>query len=444
MFNALIIIFGASGDLTKRSLIPALYSLFAKGKLEKSFIVGASIDQKSAEEILSGSLEFIKDLDKNIWENFCKIYAYQKLDFKNLDDYKKLTKFLNNLNLPENRLLYCSAGAEFFEDITINSINAELIKKSNSDKFWQRIAYEKPFGYDLKSAEHINKIVSENLDEKQIFRIDHFLGDELLANVSYIRFTNTLFEAVWNKECIESVEVLLEESISIFDRGRFYDKVGALIDVIQNHVLQMFALVAMEHPKMLTPEAITQAKIDVLKKTKFVKGVLGQYKGYLQEKYIAPNSKTDTFALLQLEVDNERWKNVPFYLKSGKLLKNKDVSIKINFKKAECPLLEGCPFGSDSLEIRLAPEAGFKLNINAKAPEDKGVENVAMELLHNAVWPYSPKAYEVILTKLLEGNRFVSVSFEEILECWKITEFVQKQNLELKVYEPGSFGPDLR
>src|SRR3990167_1070319 len=305
------------------------------------------------------------------------------------------------------------------------------------------MVFEKPFGFDLKSAEQIHKTVQDNLDDNQVFRVDHFLGDELLANVSYIRFTNTIFEAAWNNKFIESVEVCMEEKLTILDRGRFYDHVGALVDVIQNHVLQMFALTAMERPKFLTPEEITQAKTEVLKKSKVVDGIFGQYEGYKSEKYIDPNSETNTFALLKIEVDNDRWKGVPFYLKSGKALNEKDVAIKINFKKAECPLLEGCLFSSDSLEIRLAPEAGFKLNLNAKAPEEKGTESVSMDFMHKSVWPFSPKAYEVILKNILIGNRFVSVSFEEIKESWKIIEEAKSKKFPMKIYAKDSSGPSL-
>lgn len=444
MFEAIFIIFGASGDLSKRSLIPALYQLFVRGRLKDFAIFGAAIDDKPAKEVLDAALEFIEDVDKNLWQQFSEYYLYQKLDFKSLDDYKALENLVTSkAGKIKNRLLYCSAGAEFFEDITLNSIEAGLIKKGDAEDAWQRIVYEKPFGYSLKSAEQINAVVSKALDEDQIFRVDHFLGKELLENVSYIRFTNSLFESAWNKDCVESVEVCLEESISIFDRGKFYDKVGALVDVVQNHVLQMFALAAMEAPESLTPGAITQAKIDLLKQARFVDGVLGQYEGYTKEKFIDDNSKTDTYALLKMEVDNQRWKGVPFYLKTGKTMPEKYIAIKVNFKKAKCLLLEGCAFGSDYLEIKLAPEAGFMLNLNAKAPESNDIKMVAMKFLHESAWPYSPKAYEVILTKILSGDRFVSVSFEEILECWKITEEIQKRNLPLKIYKQGSKGPIL-
>jgi glucose-6-phosphate 1-dehydrogenase len=444
MFEAVFVIFGASGDLAKRSLVPALYRLFARGKLKDFVIFGAAIDDKPAQEVLDGALEFIKDLDKELWQEFSEKYFYQKLDFRNLDDYKSFGQLVNSKSGGiQNRLLYCSAGAAFFEDITINSVQAGLIKRGAHKESWQRIAYEKPFGYSLQSAEQINKVIAQELDEEQVFRVDHFLGKELLENVSYIRFTNTLLKSAWNKECVESVDVCLEETISIFDRGGFYDKVGALVDVIQNHVLQMFALAAMEAPSSLTPEAITKAKINVLKQVKFVDGVLGQYEGYKKEKFVDPNSTTDTYALLKVEVDNERWKGVPFYLKTGKTLPKKYIAIKINFKKAECLLLEGCPFGSDFLEIKIGPEEGFTLSLNAKAPEGKGMQPVEMKFLHESVWPYSPKAYEVILGKILAGDKFVSVSFEEIRECWKITEEIQKKNLPLKIYPQGSKGPDL-
>lgn len=444
MFEAVFIIFGASGDLAKRSLVPALYRLFVRGKLKDFVIVGAAIDDKPSQDVLDGALEFVKDLDQELWKQFSKKYFYQKLDFRSLDDYKKLEELVKSKGGSlQNRLLYCSAGAEFFEDITINSVKAGLIEKGLDKGFWQRIAYEKPFGYSLESAQQINKVIAQELDEDQVFRVDHFLGKELLENVSYIRFTNTLFKSTWNRDCIESIDVCLEETISIFDRGAFYDKVGALVDVVQNHVLQMFALAAMETPESLTPQAITKAKIDVLKQANFVEGVLGQYEGYRQEKFVDPNSNTDTYALLKMEVNNERWQGVPFYLKTGKTLPKKYIAIRVNFKKADCLLLEGCPFGSDFLEIKIGPEEGFTLTLNAKAPEEKGMEPVEMKFLHESVWPYSPKAYEVILSKVLAGDKFISVSFEEIEECWKITEEIQKKNLPLKSYKQGSSGPDL-
>jgi glucose-6-phosphate 1-dehydrogenase len=336
MNNCAIVIFGATGDLTKRKLIPAIYRLVAAKKLTNFVVIGAAIDDISVDTILSKAKGFVTGIDEQVWQKIKERTFYQKLDFANQDDFNALHDRVVSLekqfNLSGNRLLYLAAAAFHFSAITKNSAASSLARRMpGTSKVWHRIVYEKPFGHDLASAHQINLDIADSFEESQVYRIDHYLTKELVSNITLVRFTNCFFEPLWNKQYIDHVQIVLNEQVCLEGRGGYYDAYGALRDVVQNHMLELLALIGMEAPEKLAGDFVRTARAKVLEKVKVVDGVLGQYEGYLNENGVAPHSQTDTFAALYVTIDNHRWQGVPFYLKTGKCLDNKEIAIHIKF-----------------------------------------------------------------------------------------------------------------
>lgn len=449
--EATCIIFGASGDLVKRKLIPALYYLIARDKLQKYLFIGAAKDAISAEEILDRSREFIDSIDEEVFKKLQNTFYYQILDFKEPSDYQHLHTTINELEkkhgMNGNRMVYLAAPPQFFCDITINIGASGIVQRSTQNGtingIWHRIVYEKPFGLDYASAGMINACILDLFNEDQIFRIDHYLTKAIVGTIALVRFTNLIFEPLWNNLYIDNVQIVLDEKIGLEGRGHYYDNYGVLKDVVQNHMLQLLALIAMESPERLTGDAIREEKSKVLKKVKIVDGVLGQYDGYLDEPGVASDSTTPTFSLLRTTVDTPRWHGVPFYLKTGKKLEKKDASIHIKFKRVDCPLkrIGVCP--SNYLTIAIAPESYLSLELNIKKPGVlHGVMPIDMIFSHEKYFgPATPQAYEVLLLEIMAGESSISVRFDEIEYAWKIIDDIQALNLPLYSYKPGTEGP---
>ena len=453
MLECTFIILGATGDLTKRKLIPAIYKLVEDKRIEKFAIVGASLSQTTSDKILQQAKNFISKPDTKILEKIESSFYYQQLDFHTDEGYLDLKKLIVKVEkkhkLCGNKIFYLATMPEHFDIITQNLAKHKIVEKhSNKDECencnhpWSRIVYEKPFGYDLKSAKKINRCISKLFHEKQIYRIDHFLGKELVGNIALIRFTNRIFEPLWNNKNIDSIQIILSEKIGIENRGAFYDKYGAIKDVIQNHVLQMLALVAMEAPNTLSAKPIRDAKAKILKKVKIESAILGQYEGYKKEKNVNPKSNTETFAALKATINNKRWKGVPFYLKAGKCLNEKESSIHIKFKMVKC-LLKTCPSDSNYLTISVKPDKGITLDLNAKVPgEAYKITPVQMNFCHSCIFgPNTPAAYEILLSDVIKGDQSTFVRADEIEESWKIVEQVDKSKLKVYPYKKGSNGP---
>lgn len=375
--ECLFVILGGTGDLTKRKLIPAIYRLVSQHKICKFSIVLVSIIQTSVAEIYKQASPFIDKIDPDIWNDIQSKTTYFQMDFNDGAAYARLSKLLKDTekrnSLIGNRIFYFATMPNHFEIISRGFANHRIVPdKKKIESFgkvpWSRLVYEKPFGYDLTSAKNINKYITQIFDERQIYRIDHYLGKELVGNIALIRFTNRVFEPLWNNQNIESVTINISEDFGVESRGAFYDSYGALKDMVQSHMLQILALVAMEAPQKLTADLIRDAKANVLKKVEIEKAVLGQYEGYTKEKDVKPNSKTETFAALKLKINNKRWAGVPFYFKTGKYLDKKEAFIQITFKQVEC-LLNFCPSTSNSLTIKINPDQGFYLGLNVKVPE---------------------------------------------------------------------------
>ncbi len=450
MSDCTFIILGISGDLARRYLIPAIYRLVKSGRLKKFVIVGAALHEQTIQEIFESARPFIKDIDEKIWEECCAEGAYVSLDFNDAQKFDQLAQVTNDIenkyDLSGNRLVYCATAANFFAPITRNLANAGIIKKGLDGKdgmVWNRVVYEKPFGLSLTSAQEINHEISQYLDESQIYRIDHYLAKELVSNIALIRFTNRIFEPLWNHENIDCIQIILTETLGVGNRGEYYDKFGALQDVVQNHALQLLALVAMETPEHLTGDYIRDQKAAVLKKVEYIDGVVGQYEGYLNEPGIAPDSHTETFAALHFAVNNKRWQGVPFFIKAGKCLNEKKTKIIIRFKHVECLLAEGCPTEPNYLTIEVAPDEGFSIELNAKKPGSLlDITPVKMEFKHRHFFGQTPVAYEVILEEVIKGEQAISVRVDEIEYAWSVIDQVEKAGLTRHLYACDSKGPE--
>ena len=450
MNDCTFIILGISGDLARRKLIPAIYRLVKSGQLSKFAIVGAARENRTIKEVFETAREFIKDIDEAVWQQCCTNGAYISLEFNDASKFGELASAVDDVEkqygLSGNRLVYLATAAQFFAPLTKNLADAGIIKKGLDGKdgaAWNRVVYEKPFGLNLASAKEINREISNYLDESQIYRVDHYLAKELVSNIALIRFTNRIFEPLWNHENIDCVQIILTETLGVESRGSYYDKFGALQDVVQNHALQLLALVAMEAPDHLMGDYIRDEKAAVLKKVEYIDGVLGQYEGYKMEPGIADDSNTETFAALHLQVNNQRWKDVPFFLKVGKCLDQKKTKIVIRFKHVECLLAEGCPTEPNYLTIEVAPDEGFSIELNAKKPGSLlDITPVKMEFKHRHFFGPTPVAYEVILEEVIKGEQAISVRVDEIEDAWNVIDQVEKAGLTRYSYACDSSGPE--
>ncbi len=482
MNDCAIILLGATGDLATRKIFPALYTLFEKNKLGNSIIIGAALSDITATQLLENTKKFVKPRDEKKWQEFGDRVSYLPMNFSEQHDFAALAKFVamqeKKAKLSGNRLVYCATAPYFYCTITNELAKSGLVKRSNAStgsartgnpfasieplkgvsgevsirasrsidpngkEIWQRIVYEKPFGHNLESAQEINACIAQHFDESQIFRIDHYLTKELVGNIALVRFTNIVFEPLWNNRYIDQVQIVFDEESGIDNRGPFYDKYGALADVMQNHMMQLVALIGMESPEKLTGEHIREQRARVLQKVKVVDALLGQYEGYQQEKGVAPDSKTETFSQVMLRIENPRWAGVPFYLKTGKCLDKKETAIYIKFKHVDCLLSKACPSETNYLAIEISPNPLFALTLNTKVPgKNNEVKPVQMTFANEAFGVNQPEAYETLFEEILKGEQSVSVRFDEIEYAWKIIDSVRALKPSVYEYAKGSMGP---
>lgn len=446
-FDGIIIILGASGDLAQTKLIPALYGLLKQKLLDNFYWIGAALDALTISELVDQVAKQLPESDSTLWEILKQRGAYQQLDFSKKDDYETLFNLITRLEqeykLSAQRLIYLAAPENFFCAISKNLAETKIVRRqSELVDGWQRIVYEKPFGHDYNSAHALDNCIARYFDEQQVWRIDHYLSKELVNNIAILRFANTLFEPLWCSSYVDHIIIELSETESIKQRGPYYDKYGALKDVVQNHMLQMLALVAMEKPEKLYGSWLKDAKATVLNQVHFETGVLGQYDGYQDAKGVQAGSTTETFALLKFSINNNRWRGVSFFLKTGKALDKHYVRITLVFKSLICQLENPIACKPNMLTIELFPDAGFVLQINAKKPEGLTVTPVLLDFCYPCKFGYeSLQAYEKILKSVLEGDQLLSVRSDEIESAWKIIDTIYAQQLPLYKYTTGSSGP---
>jgi glucose-6-phosphate 1-dehydrogenase len=457
-----IIIFGASGDLTQRKLIPSLFNLFRKGRLPKQFrIVGYGntdfSDEQFRTHIESGMDQFGSAEYKNEdWNTFAGNISYLQGRYTDLADFKKLGGFLKDWEINSgNRIYYMATPPGVFPNI-IDLLG--LTDQLTEYKGWRRVVIEKPFGTDLDTARSLNEQIHKTLNEKQIYRIDHYLGKETVQNILVTRFANTIFEPLWNRTYIDHVEITVAEKVGVEHRGRFYDNVGVMRDMFQNHLLQLVSLVAMEPPASFEATSLRNEKVKVLSSIRPMneaqvarRSVRAQYKGYRQEKGVDPESMTPTYAAVKLKIDNWRWQGVPFYLRSGKGLKEKLTQITIEFKKPPHLLFpnQKDKLTPNMLVLYLQPDEGVHWRFEAKVPDTiADTRSVDMEFHYADSFGKTaiPEAYERLLLDTITGDASLFTRADEVETAWGLIDPIiqawSANEQKIAAYEKGTWGPE--
>ncbi len=456
---ATIVIFGASGDLTRRKLVPALHSLACEGLLsENSLVIGVARSQLTDEDFRHRNYKGVQNYARlkpnvcSLWPDFKDRISYLAGSYDDQETYRQLAAELEGQRSKTggNRLYYLATPPDLSPLIIEQLGQAGLNRQKDG---WTRIVVEKPFGHDLESAQELNRRIHTVFDEEQIYRIDHYLGKETVQNILTLRFANAIFEPLWNRRYIDHVQITVAENVGVEHRAGYYDQSGILRDMFQNHLLQLLTLIAMEPPSVFSANALRDEKVKVLRAMRSGnEHVRAQYKGYRTEIGVDPSSQTPTYAALQFFVDNWRWQGVPFYLRSGKMLSLKTSEIAIQYKKVPhlmFPLQEGEQITSNILSLCIQPDEGIHLRFETKKP-GVGMKTRSVEMDFHYAQDFGtdalPEAYERLLLDAMQGDASLFARADEIelawglvdpiLESWKDPQFQP-----LAEYLPGSWGP---
>ena len=458
-----IVILGASGDLTQRKLAPALFNLYRKGRLPAGArVVGFARRPYTHEEfrarLREGVQEFAgRTFDGAIWEAFAAHLWYARGDLNTVDDYRRLHAFLRKVEGgPAHRLYYMATAPTFYVPIVEYLGAADMAREEDG---WRHMVVEKPFGHDLASAQALNRAIHRVFEERQVYRIDHYLGKETAQNLLFFRFGNTIFEPVWNRTYVDHVQITVAETVDVGHRAGYYDQAGVLRDMFQNHLLQLLALTAMEPPASFQADAIRNEKVKVFSAIRPISPdavaehtVRGQYRGYREAPGVAPDSQAATYAALRLYIDNWRWQGVPFYLRSGKALAVKTSQIVIQFRRPPhvmFPLPPGHEIRSNMLALCIQPDEGMHLRFEAKVPDTFAeTRAVNMEFHYEDAFGADaiPDAYERLLLDALQGDASLFTRSDGIELAWQLMDPIiqgweRPSAPPVAIYGPDSWGP---
>lgn len=458
-----IVIFGASGDLTSRKLIPALYELFRKGRLPKGTrIVGTSrtefSDDAWRDQLAESTAKFVGDrFDSEKWQEFASSIFYRAGDIGQAESFVALATFLDELEGDDRatRVYYLSTAPRFYQPAVAHLGAAGMANEANAPR---RIVIEKPFGTDLESARELNVAVHEVFQEHQVYRIDHYLGKETVSNILAFRFANTIFEPVWNRNYIDHVQITAAEEVTIGHRAGFYETAGVLRDMFQNHLMQLFTLTAMEAPARFEADSVRDEKVKVLRAVRPMRQkkvaqntVRGQYRTYRDEPNVDPRSETATFGAIKLRIDNWRWQGVPFYLRSLKASSCRTTQIVIQFRQPPHLMFDTesvKSFDANRLILQIQPAEGIQLQFQTKVP-DAGMQMRLTDLDFRFRAQFSadmPEAYQRLLLDAMQGDASLFSRSDEVELAWGIIDPIQKvwessAAPPLGLYAEGDWGP---
>lgn len=461
---SILVIFGGSGDLSRRKLLPALGRLAAEGSMhEKCHVIGvATSKERSQEDFIDMARQTMSEAELTPVQidALCDLRLhYQGIGKGTPEDFAELAACIESISkrfrIPPRRTFYLAlptgALAKTVEGLRAAGLNQD------PEGGWTRIVVEKPFGTDLASAEKLVALLRKSFKERQIYRIDHYLGKEAVQNLLAFRFGNTVFESIWNRDRIESVEITVSEELGVGTRAAYYDKSGAMRDMIQNHLIQLLSLVAMEPPLSMEASAVRQEKAKVLRAIAPILNrdvAYGQYgpgeidhqqvKGYLEEHGIPANSSTETFAAVRLEIMNWRWQGVPFYLRTGKRMPKRLTRIGVRFKNSPICMFERdgiCDVRPNVLIMTLQPDEGFSLHLDVKTPGESGLQRIPLGFKYSQLFGKLTDAYQTLLLDVLSGDQALFVHSDEVLASWKLFDPLLQRTHSIHTYEAGSWGP---